>query len=132
MAAGRNRVAVAGDDARRVVGVGQQVQHRDHEQPDGLREVEQVANRRGREDQRHVTQVGLNHGRGMVAGSHRAPVRRGDWIHVDVHDPDGRVDRVRDLMDVTRGRELTQVEELPESRPRTDAAPRVAGTPGGP
>ncbi len=102
-----------GDDPRRVVGVGHEMQDRQKQDGDGLGEVQ----RPGRlpQDVFGVVQIGLKVVAGTLvgAGEQRTGVRQDERVVIDVHNPGPRIDPLGDLMSaVGCGEPGADVDEL--------------------
>jgi pimeloyl-ACP methyl ester carboxylesterase len=123
---GKHQVATGGqpvnqvlDQGIRIVGVGDEVQHRKQEQPHRLAQVQGLAHRRRPKDRVEVAEIGVEVPALplWLAGEQGTSVCQHDGVVVDVDDPALRRDRLGDLVHVGVGRQPgTDVEELPDSR----------------
>ena len=89
-----------GHDLPGVLGVRDERQHRDQQQPGRLAEVDQAPGGVVVEDLLRLAQVGLDDRRGRVPGQQRLAVRDGDRVNIGVDHPGVRAGPLDDLVDV--------------------------------
>ncbi|CAD5918539.1 protein of unknown function [Streptomyces sp. KY75] len=112
-AAGGQCLAQFGDRRARIVGVLDEVEHRDEQQGHRAVQVEESGDRRVLQDLLGAAQVGGGDDGQVVALQHRLAVCDGDRVVVDVRHLGPRVGGLGHLVDVAEGRDAgADVEEL--------------------
>ncbi len=117
IAAGGEAVPDCPDDAVRVVGAGDEVQHGNEQHRDRPPEVQVRADLRHRQQLGRAAHVGLGDDGHAGLGEHGVAVRDHDRVIVDVGDPGRRIGLPGDLVhDVLGGQAHAEVEELVNAR----------------
>ena len=103
--------------ALRLLGVQQEMQDRDEDEPDRLGEVNQPACLGMGQNRGRIAQVSLDNSGPAVAGQQLAALGHGDRVAVGVQHPRVRRDQLGDLVHVARGRDAgADVDELADAR----------------